>query len=263
MLNRTFCTTACSVTWIPTLNDDASDWLHRTANALPHGTTKKNPIYEYCIEEPFLIPWYPVIIPQADYPAYAVRKDNTISWKSNLYSLPLGTYKGPGTQVLVSSTKLELILLDQDKNELCRHEVSQFTGQKILKTDHGRDKRLAIAEMMEEFCGLMIDKDAAMEWILQIKEDKPRYIRDQIQLLIGIVGIMGQQIAGQALDYCRSHQIISAGDFKAVAVKLKQEQPVLQEAKIASLNPLNGQNYQKTMLDPDKSDLQAYETLFK
>ena len=248
---------------LDTLNDDASDWLHRTANALPHGTTKKIPIYEYCIEEPFLIPWYPIIIPQADYPAYAVRKDNTISWKSNLYSLPLGTYKGPGTQVLVSSTKLELILLDQDKNELCRHQVSQLTGQKILKTDHGRDKRLVIAEMMEEFCALMIDKDAAMEWILQIKEDKPRYIRDQIQLLITIVGSIGQPLAGQALDYCRNHQIISAGDFKAVAVKLKQQAPVLQEAKIISLNPLNGQNYQKTMLDPDKSDLQAYETLFK
>ncbi|MET3113462.1 hypothetical protein AAKU52_001187 [Pedobacter sp. CG_S7] len=65
------------------------------------------------------------------------------------------------------------------------------------------------------------------------------------------------------MDYCRSHQIISAGDFKAVAEKLKQQEPVLGEAKIISLNPLNGESYQKTMLDPDKSDLQAYEMLFK
>jgi hypothetical protein len=118
--------------------------------------------------------------------------------------------------------------------------------------------------MMEEFCELMPDRDRAMEWILQIKEDKPpRYIRDQIQPLITIVGSIGQPLAGAALDYCRNHQIISAGDFRAVAVKLKQQEPVFQEAKIVSLNPLNGQNYQKTMLDPDKSDLQAYETLFK
>lgn len=249
---------------LDTLNEDVSDWLGRTGNALAHGTTKRIPIQEFFIEEPFLIPWYPIIIPQADYPAYAVRKDNTISWKSNLYSLPLGTYKGPGTQVLVSSTRLELILLDLSKNELCRHAVSQLTGQKILKTDHARDKRAAIAEMMEEFCELMEDKEAAREWISKIKEDKPRYIRDQIQLLIATVGSIGQQVAAQALDYCRIHQIISAGDFKAVAEKLIQEQkPVLQEAKIVSLNPLNGESYQRTMLDPDKSELQAYEILFK
>jgi len=165
--------------------------------------------------------------------------------------------------VLVSSTALELILLDQDKNELCRHAVSQLSGQKILKTDHTRDKRLAIAEMMEEFCWLMTDKDGAREWISQIKEDKPRYIRDQIQLLISVVGRLGQQIAAQALDYCRHHQIISAVDFKAVAEKLRREQPALKEARIISLNPLNGESHQKTLLDPDKSDLQAYETLFK
>lgn len=248
---------------LDTLNDDVSDWLHRTGNALPHGTTKRIPADEYCIEESFLTPWYPIIIPAVDYPAYAVRKDNTISWKSNLYSLPLGTYKGPGTEVFVSDTTLEIILLDKDKKELCRHLVSPFTGQKILKTDHNRDKGLAIAEMMQEFCGLLQDQDAALKWVSQIKEDKPRYIRDQIQLLMATVNKVGQQVAGQALDYCRTHQIISAVDFKAVAEKLKQEQPVLKEAIIIPLNPLNGKNHPKEILDPDKSDLHAYEILFK
>ena len=247
---------------VDTLNDEASDWLDRTANALAHGTTKKIPRYEYGIEEPFLIPWYPIIIPQADYPFYAVRKDNTISWKSNLYSLPLGTYKGPGTQVLVNSSTLELIILGLDKKELCRHGISPLSGHKILSTDHTRDKRFAIAQMMQEFCALMKDKDGAMEWVSQIREHKPRYIRDQVQMLIATAGSLNQDITAQALDYCRMHQIISAVDFRAVADNLKQETPAWLEAKIIPLNPLNGHTYEKALLEPDKSDLQAYELLF-
>ncbi len=176
---------------LETLNDEAIDWLFRTANALPHGTTKKIPREEYDTERDFLTPWQPLIPQQADYPLHAVRKDNTISWKSNLYSLPLGTYKGPGTQVLVKATLQEIILLDQNKVELCRHALSPLKGQKMLQTDHTRDKRLAIAAMMDEFSELMGDKLKALGWVSQIRDHKPRYIRDQIQLLKATVtGLM-------------------------------------------------------------------------
>lgn len=191
---------------LETLNDEAIDWLFRTANALPHGTTKKVPQKEYHTERDFLNPWQP-LIPRTcgadpdSYPdpLHAVRKDNTISWKSNLYSLPLGTYKGPGTQVRVKTTPQEIILLDQNKVELCRHALSPLKGQKILQTDHTRDKRLAITAMMESFSELMQDKPKALEWVSQIRNDKPRYIRDQVQLLKATVTGLDARIASAAL----------------------------------------------------------------
>jgi hypothetical protein len=250
---------------LETLNDEAIDWLFRTANALPHGTTKKIPRDEYDTERDFLSPWQP-LIPRtcgADYPQHAVRKDNTISWKSNLYSLPLGTYKGPGTQVLVKVTVQEIILLDQNKAELCRHALSPLKGQKILQTDHTRDKRLAIAAMMQEFSELMEDKPQAMEWVSQIRDHKPRYIRDQIQLLKATVTGLDAGIASAALDYCITHQIVSAVDFKAVAEKLKQEMPVAPQAIVVQLNPLSGEIHQKAGATPQKSDLNDYEALFQ
>jgi integrase-like protein len=248
---------------LETLNDEAMDWLFRTANALPHGTTKKVPREEYDTERDFLTPWQPLITQPADYPLHAVRKDNTISWKSNLYSLPLGTYKGPGTLVLVKATLQEIILLDQNKVELCRHALSPLKGQKILQTDHTRDKRLAIAAMMEEFSALMQDKPGALEWVSQIRDHKPRYIRDQIQLLKATVTGLDAGIASAALDYCITHQIISAMDFKAVAEKLKQEMPVARQAIVVQLNPLSGELHQRAGITPQKSDLNDYEALFQ
>lgn len=206
---------------IETLNDEAFAWLSRTANALPHGTIKKVPREEHVIEQEFLHSWHPITLPEPQYPVHAVRLDNTICWKSNLYSVPLGTYKRPGTEVLIKASGDHIIVLDSNHKELCRHMLSPLKGQKIILTDHYRDKRHAIAEMIEEFSGLMEDKLKAREWVLQIKDDKPRYIRDQIQLLKTTVDGLDPKIASAALDYCIQYKIISATDFKAVVGKVK------------------------------------------
>ena len=42
--------------------------------------------------------------PESALDDYNVRKDNTISYKSNFYRLPSGTYKGPRTTVWTEVT---------------------------------------------------------------------------------------------------------------------------------------------------------------
>lgn len=78
---------------IETLNEQAVAWLYRTGNQMPHNGIKKKPIDEWMIEKPFLIP-YTVYLHKSKQNNYTVRKDNMIFWKSNFYSLPLGTCKG-------------------------------------------------------------------------------------------------------------------------------------------------------------------------
>ena len=89
---------------------------------------------------------------EPEYSSYAVRKDNTVSWKSNFYSLPLGTYKDRQSRVLVI----------REEQELCRHIISPLKGQTILQTDHGRDKSREILEMMQEFADLFTDQKEAL-----------------------------------------------------------------------------------------------------
>jgi transposase len=249
---------------LETLNDEAHDWLIRTGNALHHGATRKIPAEEYQIEMEFLHPWHPVITAPETYPLYSVHKDNKISYKSNVYSVPLGTYQGKGTTIFLKVTLDQLIIINHKEEEICRHDISRLKGQKILARDHGRDKKVAIAEMMGEFSELMENKMQALNWVSQIQDHKPRYIRDQIQLLKATVTGLDPHIASRALEYACQHQIVSATDFKAITEALKREQAgqSLPDPKIIQLNPLSGQTRKNADTTPGQSDLGTYDSFF-
>lgn len=249
---------------LETLNTEVKAWLIRTANALEHGTTKRIPQEEHDIEKAFLEPWYPIELKIAPLPQYAVHKDNKISYKGNLYSLPLGTYKGKNTKVQLKVAGSELLVFDENIGELCRHEISLLKGQKIISRTHKRDTNTAIAEMMNEFSELMENKLQVHDWLERIRNHKPRYIRDQIQSLKATVTGLDVHIASRALDYACANDILNASDFNAIVEALKREkQNEMQEApKIVQLNPLNGQSRRIAETDPERSDLGSYDNLF-
>ncbi len=120
--------------------------------------------------------------------------------------------------MLLKATLDQLILLNHKEEEICRHDICRLKGQKILARDHGRDKQAAIVELMDGFSELMENKLQALNWISQIREHKPRYIRDQIQLLKSTVTGLDPHIASLALNYACQHKIVSATDFKAITV---------------------------------------------
>lgn len=77
------------------LNEQCLAWLKRTGNAGIHQTTKKIPAEVYALEKAPLQP----ITQKIEHPSILsitrrVRKDNTIWFESNRYTVPLGTYDG-------------------------------------------------------------------------------------------------------------------------------------------------------------------------
>ena len=133
---------------------------------------------------------------------YAVRKDNTISYKSNLYSLPLGTYACRGTQVSVSSQEGSLIIYQGNNTELCRHTISGKRGIKIINTDHKRDKSEALEGLIETLCTLSGDEQRMQGFISSIRTDKPRYLRDQLLIIKEALTGSEQQSVEKALTFC-------------------------------------------------------------
>ena len=82
-----------------TLNKSAIAWLERTANVKIHGTTRKIPAEVFEEEKKTFLP---VKISEEYFlnEKRTVRKDNTIVFKSNRYSLPTGTYsKNPEVEI--------------------------------------------------------------------------------------------------------------------------------------------------------------------
>ena len=191
---------------------------------------------------------------------YAVRKDNTISYKGNFYSLPLGTFKGKSTQVGVHVKDTLLIIADPEGDkEICRHQIPAGKGNKVLNNDHKRDKSEAIKEMLEQVAALFQDREKALQWLQMIRSDKPRYIRDQLLIIRNAIKEKETQQVERALDYCMEHSIFRATDFRSILdLPSQQETP---QGKVVRLNPLSGEAHGNARISPDKCDIQDYQRL--
>jgi hypothetical protein len=244
-----------------TLNDEAIAWLARTANALPHSFTRKEPRQEWTIEKSMLKAFRPEVIPL---PAmtYIIRKDNTISWKGNFYSVPYGTYRGRGSCVVVREENRELVMMiPESLDELCRHKVSLEKGLKVINNDHKRDKSLRVEELLLQVANEFANPLAAKDWLAEIYKVKSRYMRDQLQIILQVLAEPEvSQVANEAMTFCHQNKIHSAVDFKAIIDQhLKDLKPKDNNA-LHILNPLSGNKLDKH-IQPQKSSIQDYEKL--
>lgn len=247
-----------SFTDIDVLNAEALAWLVRTANELPHSTTQRRPCQEWTVEKPFLRPYTPLRLQSPTGTHYAVRKDNSFSYKGNFYSLPSGTYKGRGSQVLLEKQGTCIVLYNLEHEEICRHLVSTGSGEKIINNDHRREKSPAIQELEDQFCSLVNNAESARQLIAAIRQDKPRYIRDQLLLLIQTVQHCQPAIAEQALAYCLNIGTKGAADFKSVVLHLSN-QAEEKHAPVVYLNPLNHKTPTEALIQPATSSINDYD----
>lgn len=240
-----------------TLNTEASSWLARTANALAHNFTKKVPQEEYYIEREHLDPYTPLTIENKETKAHHVRKTNVIAYKSNFYSVPMGTYKGTGTQVIVKE-KADVLEIYSPKRELiCTHRISSGKGQVIANTNHKRDTSKSLDQMMLLATSYFTDKGMAVRYLQKINRKLPRYIRDHLQVILKALEGSDGQGADSALDFCLKNDILSGYDFEQVlfiesprAISLKTE-----------IRLLDKNNLEKANQTPEKSNLRDYETI--
>jgi hypothetical protein len=258
LYNRCFCD-------IETLNEEVLQWLSRTANKLPHGTTKISPVEEWINEQPYLAS-FPTFIQTANQQVYTVRKDNTIHYKSNFYSVPLGTFKGKGTVVSAGvDQSIYLIISNLQGDILCKHMIAIGKGRKVLNTDHKRDKSIKIDNLIHEVCAwLGEDADQGRQFLQAVRKAKPRYIRDQILLFRDTIDAADKTSISEALTYCCQNNIQSALDFKSIVDQKLQSRAAaaILDYPSIQMNPLNGTLPSGALLEPAKSSIEDYMELF-
>lgn len=240
------------------LNEEALKWLERTANHLEHNYTKKSPKVEFEIEKHQLKPYVSISMDLAEKKSYNVRKTNTITYKSNFYSLPLGTYKGSDTCVSILEKKGILEIYGSNGTLLCKHEVSLLKGQTIINNNHKRDNSKNIAELMEQAKASFAQAKGAVLFLEAIKTKWPRYVRDQLQSIIKTLEEIDPVTAEQVLKICLENNIESAAEFKEVAASIAKKQTAVVTQTIKLLNP---NNLAKTECMPEKSDMHLYENI--
>ena len=241
---------------IHVLNSQALEWLHRTANAKKHASTKLVPSIEWINEKTHLTHLsVPFLITQGAAP-YKVRKDNTISFKGNYYTVPVGTYQGPDTTLFLLQENEMLIIQTNDKQEITRHQISLIKGKLISNSNHYRDPSIKIRDYIELVAEKFTDKAKAIEYMGKVKDQNPRYVRDQIQIIQLVCEKYYLHQRDTALQYCIENNIFQAVDFEPVLIALEEQ--IANTSDNIKTNLLQKEQYQ---VIPQASNISDYNKL--
>ena len=209
---------------IDSLNDECIGWLSRTANAKPNASTKLVPAEEFRKEQPELA-FYTVEMdePEIEAREYGVRKDNTLLYHSNFYSLPLGTYSGQGSKVMVvKNVDLnELEIYDPNGFALItRHKISPFKGKYITKEGHASSKSQDILESeqtLRTFFGQWEDDSLLSRFLASIREDRPRYYPKTVKSMAALLTDYDRATALRLLEQYAERKVYNANDMADIA----------------------------------------------
>lgn len=209
------------------LNDQAIDWLGRTANAKVHSTTLKVPRQEWAVERVFLFPFKLPFAFARENPAYNVTKDNVIHFKGSSYTVPDDTFQKPKTEVFVREQYGDLSIFNADGEEIARHPISLLKGQLVRNNNHKRDHTKKVKELINQATQLFSDENKAIEYLQNIHEQMPRYVRDQIGMIASAGKKYTKEEMDQTLAYCLENNLPKAADFE----------PVLLSIQLATMEP--------------------------
>lgn len=208
---------------ISVLNQESGLWLSRTGNAKIHGSTFKSPVKEWEVEKRHLEKVKEQAVkPSNDLITYNVRKDNTVAYRGNFYTLPLGTYQGRKTTILLSEYDGQLNLYSMDKTLLATHTLSNLKGELVCNTDHRRDKTGTSAQLHEHTYQLLGYDQKACMYLDLLREDKPRYYHDNLRMIIKGVEKMPVELIRQSLDFCLENGLYNGAGFCEVAMKYQK-----------------------------------------
>lgn len=244
---------------LQTLQGQLTGWLERTGNAVMHSTMRKVPLQEWAIEKQHLRPWTAVDV-QPNYTQRYVRMDNTISYQGNFYSLPQGTYRKDVT-VTIWLNDGELHIVDEHKKFLCRHQVASTKGNKVINTDHKRDKSSKLKDLLADTAALFTNAELAAHYFEMIRQVKGRYLRDQVQAIREAVTGCSKELVNKVLQKCVGEHYLSAVTFSELLVMHEQQDKSLTSplGKIILLDPTCTA---KAQSKPEKSSVETYEQAF-
>jgi transposase len=208
------------------LNLSFQAWLDRTGNGKTHKTTKKVPSKVFEFEREHL---RPILFKEKHFSdssiSRTVRKDNTILYCSNRYSLPLGTYtKHKEVGIILNEDKL-IIYNEFYDYIITEHKINLSKGQLIKLSEHKRDRETTLNKFEEKLLTLLKESDHHDQWGLHLKEvrrRKPRYYRDQLSVLDQLLKEYNIGILDEALIYCGCNELYSINDISNACKYMNQ-----------------------------------------
>jgi hypothetical protein len=195
---------------------------------------------------------------------YKVRKDNTINYKSNFYSLPLGTYKGSNTYVLIKTEDNTLFISSDTKNQslLTTHRLCHNRGETIRNTDHRREKSKSLETLKIEVLKLYSDVPSYKQYTALIETDKTRYYRDNLlKLKSGRKNLESTSIE-EAIKFCITHDKFNANTMLEVAHSYQVREQTNKKSVRPNVEVFTDKSI-KIDFAPQRSKISTYESIMK
>ena len=213
---------------IETWNEQCLAWLKRKGNYQVHNTIKKRPVEVFALEKPHLRKVSSLLSFENNHGlsiTRTVHKDNIIKYKSNRYSVPLGTYQphGDNTVYLTVEEKELVIKKTAEGVPIASHQLCEGKGKLIKNTHHTRDRSKGIEAYMDTVKVNFDDQEKIALFLENIYAKYPRYIRDQLQIVQRAVKDFPAYIES-ALEICIEQTLWSANDLHDVGQHLARIQ---------------------------------------
>lgn len=211
---------------LETWNEQCLAWLGRKGNYQVHNTIKKRPVEVFALEKPHLRKVSSLLSFESNHGSSITRivhKDNIIKFRSNRYSVPLGTYKSGGDNTVHIRIVEGQLVIEQSQSEepLAIHPLSKGKGQLIKNANHGRDRSKGIAAYMKTVKKSFENPEKIQLFLDEVQRQYPRYIRDQLQILHKAADRYKPYIQS-ALDICIERALYSANDLRDIAKHLAE-----------------------------------------
>ncbi len=234
-------------------NEKCLAWLERTGNYNVHHTIKKRPVEVHALEKQHLKPVSTLLSFESNLnPSITrtVHKDNVIKYKSNRYSLPVGTYRPRGDNtVFIEINGEELIIRSALQGEiLARHPIGHGKGALIKNRSHTRDRSKGIQAYKETVIRQFQDQEKAEQFVYEVSCRYTRYLRDQLQVIQYAIHHF-HSVIDDALDLCIKDQLWSGNDLRDLAQHLTRTK----ESKDS--NPISSH-----VIEPNHSALKSTAT---
>ncbi len=213
--------------------EDFNNWLIRTGNGKEHEVIKKIPADVFVEEAPHLTPVIAFTkeqIPSESIITTPVLKNNTIRYKGNRYSLPLGTHSICKHVNLAIDDGNISVYNSSDNSFIETLTISTEKGKLILNTDHKRKKSEKVEQLKDDVLAALGSSEMAEQFIKRIAKTKPRYIRDQMNIILNTIEKYSRDVVYDALRACDECKSDSATDFRDFA-KFQFQQITLSEIK--------------------------------
>jgi hypothetical protein len=194
-----------------------------------------------------------------------VHKDNTIRYLSNRYSLPLGTFhKHETVKISVTEDHQLVIFIPETGEIIAKHDIPQGRGNLVKDRNHSRDRTKGIDAYIDTVAEHFPDKKLAYKYLTIVRERYPRYIRDQLQIILRESKKNSKDILSTALNECFKRSLYSATDFSDIISYVKRQRCIEDTTDIDdSVTQLNSTPNWILETESQKRDVDSYTAILE